>query len=284
MPISIPSIRSGAAIGLVLMASGALAQDAARQKIEAAGSEAGQKIEDALAKSKAAPAKGPTRFDTPVATEADRRAAAGKIGAQRGATGMRVRAEKAAAQGEARLAEQREAMGRRLRQALGLEPAEPGAGTAKPVENATGWVPVLFVSSSVPVPVLRAYAAQLERIHGVLAFRGMPGGLRRVAPMAKLSAEILRLDPGCEGPGCAMRNVQVIIDPIAFRQHNISRVPALAMLPGDPAQAYCERDEGSARSRFIVYGDAALSGLLEEFRRLGGAAEVGDAQALLGAR
>ena len=34
----------------------------------------------------------------------------------------------------------------------------------------------------------------------------------------------------------------------------------------------------------VVYGDAALSGLLEEYARLGGKEEVGNAQALLGAR
>jgi type-F conjugative transfer system pilin assembly protein TrbC len=145
-------------------------------------------------------------------------------------------------------------------------------------------VPVLFVSSSIPVPILRTYAAQLERVHGVLAFRGMPGGLHRVGPMAKLSAEILRIDPGCEGPSCAMRSVQLIIDPIVFRQHGVTRVPALAMIPGDPTQAYCEREDESPRARHVVYGDSALPGLLEEYARLGGDTEVRDAQALLGAR
>ena len=139
-----------------------------------------------------------------------------------------------------------------------------------------------IVSSSMPIPVLRAYAAQLERARGVMAFRGMPGGLRKVGPMAKLSAQILRFDPGCEGPACAMRNVQVIIDPLVFRQHGIARVPALAMIPGDPTQPYCERESDSPRASHVVYGDAALSGLVEEYRRIGGSMEVRHVQALLG--
>jgi hypothetical protein len=102
--------------------------------------------------------------------------------------------------------------------------------------------------------------------------------------MAKLTAQILRLDPGCEGPNCAMRDVQLIIDPIVFRQHGISQVPALAMIPGDPTQAYCERDIESPRAAHIVFGDSALSGMLEEYARLGGKKEVSHAQALLGAR
>ncbi|RSV00586.1 conjugal transfer protein TrbC, partial [Sphingomonas koreensis] len=195
-----------------------------------------------------------------------------------------ARARAALASGEARMAAEREAQAKRLRQALGLEPGEmeavAKAGAALAIK---AWVPVLFVSSSMPVPVLRTYAAQLERVHGVIAFRGIPGGLRKVGPMAKLTAEILRLDPGCEGPSCAMRSVQVIIDPMVFRQHAVTRVPALAMIPGDPTQAYCEREDESPRASHVVYGDSALSGMFEEYARLGGDREVRDAQALLGA-
>src|SRR3546814_375503 len=98
------------------------------------------------------------------------------------------------------------------------------------------------------------------------------------------SAEILRLDPGCEGPACVMRDVQVIVDPLVFRQHGVTRVPALAMIPGDPVLPYCEREEESPRGSHIAYGDAALSGLLEEIARLGGKEEVRDAQSRLEGR
>jgi hypothetical protein len=81
-----------------------------------------------------------------------------------------------------------------------------------------------------------------------------------------------------------MRNVNLIVDPIAFRQHGIAKVPALAMLPGDPTQPYCERDEDSVRAAHIIYGDSALLGLLDEYARLGGKEEVSHAQALLRAR
>src|SRR3546814_13401191 len=100
------------------------------------------------------------------------------------------------------------------------EPAEEQAlAKGAPAVTAKGWVPVLFVSSSMPISTLRNYAVQLERVHGVMAFRGVPGGLRKMGPMAKVTAQILRLDPGCEGPNCVMRNVQLIIDPVVFRQH-----------------------------------------------------------------
>jgi len=180
---------------------------------------------------------------------------------------------------------EREVMAARLGQALGLTPPDTAA-LAKGVipAAAKGRVVVLFVSSSMPVSTLRAYAAQLEKVGGVLAFRGMPGGLSKVAPMARLSAQVLRIDPGCEGPACAMRDVQVIVDPIAFRAHGVTRVPALAMIPGDPARAYCEREDDSPTSAHLISGDASLSGLLEEYARLGGQEEVRDAQARLDRR
>jgi hypothetical protein len=81
-----------------------------------------------------------------------------------------------------------------------------------------------------------------------------------------------------------MRDVQLIVDPLIFRQHGVSRVPAMAMVPGDPALPYCEREDDSPRATHVIYGDAALSGLLEEYARLGGKQEVSDAQARLQAR
>lgn len=196
-----------------------------------------------------------------------------------------ARARTALARGRERMALERDAMAQQLGQALGLSAPDLAAiaKTSAPA-GAPNWVPLLFVSSSMPIAELRAYAAQAEKAHGVLAFRGMPGGLTRVAPMASLSARILRLDPGCEGPACAMRNVQLIVDPLVFRQHAVMRVPALTMVPGDPTQPYCERDEASPRGAHVVYGDSALTGLLEEYARLGGKEEVRDAQSRLETR
>ena len=196
----------------------------------------------------------------------------------------RVKADKAAA--TERLAAEHDAMQARLYQALGLAlPDDPAMPEPSPTAASKAWVPLIFASSSMPIPTLRTYVAQLEKAGGVIAFRGVPGGLSRIGPMAKLSAQILRLDPGCEGPACAMRNVQLVIDPILFRQHGVARVPAFAMVPGDPTLPYCERDEESGpRASHIVYGDAALSGLMEEYARLGGKEEVSDVASRLSRR
>ena len=285
MRISKRSANSAVALAGLVLASAALAQDSARERIQDQGTAAMERVKGAVGRAKAAKADAAEPKLPAKPSEAEHRRAFEGLRKRLPTPAIDARARAALSEAEVRMAAERETQAKRLRQALGLEPGDMEAvAKVGPAPAANAWVPVLFVSSSMPVPVLRAYAAQLERVHGVLAFRGMPGGLRKVGPMAKLSAQVLRIDPGCEGPACAMRNVQLIVDPIVFRQHGISRVPALAMIPGDPTQAYCEREEESARASHIVYGDSALSGLFEEYARLGGDKEVRDAQARLGAR
>lgn len=185
------------------------------------------------------------------------------------------------------MAAEHDAVQRRLYEALGLASPIDAAKLRdeRAVASAKSWVPMLFASSSMPLQTLRNYAAQLETVGGVIAFRGVPGNMSKIVPLAKLTAQILRVDPGCKGPACTMRNVQLIVDPILFRQHGVNQVPAFAIVPGDPTLPYCERDEEVApRASHIVYGDAALSGLLEEYARLGGKEEVSDAASRLSRR
>jgi hypothetical protein len=269
----------------VIGGTAALAQDNARKAIGEQGSDALERLKGAIAGSKT----GARDSAHPVLPDLDRTAERRRAfeGLRRGAvpSDMEVRARAAHRQGETALAAERERQARTLRQALGLEPSEEQAIAKAPTDTAAkktaSWVPVVFASSSMPIAVLRSYAGQLERTRGVLAFRGMPGGLGKAGPMAELTARILRRDPGCEGPACAMRDVQIIVDPLVFHQHAITRVPALAMIPGDPTQAYCERDDASPRAAHLVYGDSALPGLIEEYARLGGKEEVRHVQALM---
>ncbi len=252
----------------------------ARSKAQQQGDAAMERLKGAVARQKTQTPAGPDSL--PQLPEAERRRAFEGLHTRAPSPEMEARARAALDAGKDAFADQREAMAKRIAQALGLDaPDMDAVAKAAAPDPAHGWVPVLFVSSSMPIATLRTYAGQLEKVGGVMAFRGMPGGLTRVGPMAKLSAEILRLDPGCEGPSCAMRGVQLIVDPLVFRQHGVNTVPALAMIPGDPTQPYCERDETSTAAPHVIYGDAALSGMLGEYARLGGREEVRDAQARL---
>lgn len=295
MPICKPSAieprGTPTLVALVLVlgcASAGTAQQAAPQTgtqtgTREQGDAAMERLKGAVARQKAETPSVPTAL--PELPEAERRRAFEGLRRHIPSPAMEARARSAIDAGKDAFAAQREAMAKRLRAALGLEAPDMESVAGAVAQGALkSWVPVLFVSSSMPIATLRTYAGQLEKAGGVMAFRGMPGGLARAAPMAKLSAEILRIDPGCEGPACAMRNVQLIVDPLVFRQHGVNAVPALAMIPGDPTQPYCERDETSPAASHTVYGDAALSGLLEEYARLGAKQEVQDVQVRLEGR
>ena len=119
-------------------------------------------------------------------------------------------------------------MAARVYQALGLAPPEPEARTAAlpGVHSSKNFVPLLFASASMPVETLRTYAMQLERVGGVIAFRGMPGGMAKVGPMAELTAKMLRIDPGCEGPACAMsRSSWILFCSVSTGSHRCPHSP-----------------------------------------------------------
>ena len=131
---------------------------------------------------------------------------------------------------------------------------------------------ILFVSSSVPLPTLRAYAAQLEKANGVIVFRGVPGGMSRLKPLISLTQKIILRDPNCKGHGCDVFNVGVIIDPLMFEANYVDSVPALTIVDHDPFAAYCERPDevkDGATGHFVTFGDAHLTGHLEALIELG---------------
>ncbi len=251
-----------------------------RNPVAQQGAAAMERLKEAVSRRKADTVSGPTAL--PNLPDEQRRRAFDGLRARTPSPELEARARQGLEKAREGVTTEREAMAKRMAQALGLD-ARDVVAVADAVQASSGnsWVPVLFVSSSMPIAVLRTYASQLEKAGGIMAFRGMPGGLTHVGPMAKLSAQILRVDPGCEGPACAMRDVQIIVDPMVFRQHDVTRVPALAMIPGNPAQPYCERDDNAPVSPHVIYGDAALSGMLGEYARLGGNMEVRDAAARL---
>ena len=276
------------ALAPVVLSATALAQDRtppgnARASAQAQGNAAMERRKAAVtAQQKRRPAAGapqpvPPVIASPSIPDNEARRAFEGLRKRSPSPAMDARARAALNAGRAGLAASREAMAKRVAQALGLEAPDRAAleGAIAPT-GPKAYVPVLFASSSMPLSQLRAYAAQLEPVGGVIAFRGMVGGMGHVGPMAKLIAQTLRLDPGCEGPACAMRKVQVIVDPLIFRQHDVRQVPALTLIPGDPTLPYCEREEDSERGAHLVYGDASLSALLDEYARLGGKEEVRD--------
>ncbi len=169
-------------------------------------------------------------------------------------------------------------MNSRVRSSLGVDEDETVSdGSVTSVE--LDFKAILFVSSSIPIPTLRRYAQQLEKVGGVMVFRGAPGGLARLKPMVKLTTDIIKVDKHCNEDSCPVRNIGVIIDPMIFRNNNVERVPALTIVRSDPFKAYCERPDELTHASIgsgVSYGDAHLTGHLEalEVQKIAGATQL----------
>jgi type-F conjugative transfer system pilin assembly protein TrbC len=124
--------------------------------------------------------------------------------------------------------------------------------------------PILFISSSIPLSVLRKYAAQLHGIGGgTMVLKGFIGGSRKMMPTLKFIASVLNVDASCGGTACEKYKVDIIIDPVLFKHHGVERVPAFMVYE---SKTYVERCKGSGATEnaSIVYGDASIKGLALE--------------------
>ncbi|GHG07110.1 type-F conjugative transfer system pilin assembly protein TrbC [Thalassotalea marina] len=144
---------------------------------------------------------------------------------------------------------------------LGLSQSEHSTPTSATETNSIGDRLVLFVSSSMPIHVLRNYARDIEKVKGVMIFRGTINGIDSFLPTAKFMHQVMSIDGDCKTPRCKKRNVNISIDPQRFEHHGINRVPALIFEKDMKIQAYCKEGDKGPRAQIKVYGDASLAGL-----------------------
>lgn len=135
----------------------------------------------------------------------------------------------------------------------------------------------VFVSSSIPLVALRAMAKDLSRLNDpnvVIVLRGFVGGAKLIGPTSTLVAKIIVDDPDCLASGkadCAMKPINIEIDPLLFRRYGIERVPAIAFVQNVMVKN-AEASEGikenaDSGDAWIVYGDASFPYSIELLRR-----------------
>ena len=135
----------------------------------------------------------------------------------------------------------------------------------------------VFVSSSIPLVALRAMSTDLARLKDpnvVIVLRGFVGGAKLIGPTSMLVAKIIADDPDCLASGradCAMKPINIEIDPLLFRRYGIERVPAIAFVQNVMVRN-TEASEGIAENAdsgdaWIVYGDASIPYSIELLRR-----------------
>ena len=148
-----------------------------------------------------------------------------------------------------------------LKQIFNIQDDEPNEDLLTPTDR-----PILFISSSIPLDVLRRYANQLHAIGGgTMVLNGFIDGSQQMMPTLKFIAHILNEDAKCTEPSCKKLNVDVIIDPILFDHHKINSVPAFTVYKN---KTYIERckDGQAVENAVVIFGDASLKGLALELQ------------------
>lgn len=126
---------------------------------------------------------------------------------------------------------------------------------------------VLAVSSSMPQATLREYFAQLDGIEeAVVVLRGFIGGASAVKPTGLWMEQATRTVAGdMRQPH---RALNVVIDPLLYRDLGIERVPAVAWLPDVQDIRHCS--EETYKAAVVVYGATSIESALREINKNGG--------------
>ncbi len=124
----------------------------------------------------------------------------------------------------------------------------------------------LFVSSSMPLAILRAYAATIDQAKAsqiTMVLRGFVGGMKKAKPTLALIGEMLKKDQACNRAKgkCDSYQVSVQIDPEQFQRFRIDEVPTLVYLRAD------HDDDQKQGEPLMVSGDASLEAMLERINR-----------------
>lgn len=122
--------------------------------------------------------------------------------------------------------------------------------------------PILFASRSIPMGTLRQYAADLEKVGGLIVIRGFIGGVSQLKPTIRFVDEILKKDTKCKIEPCERFKTSVSVDPIIFREYGIKSVPALAVHGVTNLRNYCNGTDGLNISKNVAYGDYSIEHLI----------------------
>lgn len=151
----------------------------------------------------------------------------------------------------------------------------PDQAKARASRRATSERLYLFVSSSIPMDVLRRYAHQVEGVPGaMMVLRGFINGATKIKPTVDFVGKLLKRDPDCQGARCKRIRAPVIVDPNLFRRYGIKRVPAVVTVSGLQTDGSCSEGNTEVvkiRGHHVSYGDVPL------LTHLASLAEQGDA-------
>lgn len=121
----------------------------------------------------------------------------------------------------------------------------------------------IFISSSMPIETVKAYARDLAKLgedNVFLIMRGGIGGLKKIAPTAEWISTALKIDPLCSG-SCELYRTKVLIDPLLFRKYEVKAVPAVVYVKNVVNTEGLSEGLGTVKNSgfYLSYGDISLS-------------------------
>jgi len=139
----------------------------------------------------------------------------------------------------------------------------------------------LFVSSSMPVSVLRTYVADISRLKDrqvKIVLRGFVGGMKKITPTVNFVSEVLKEDASCEltkESQCPMRSVDLLVDPLLFEKYGVEAVPSFVYVKGLEIKTPGGSEGYSANltkdgDHISVAGDASLGYVMDLFAKESG--------------
>lgn len=150
----------------------------------------------------------------------------------------------------------------------------------------------VFVSKSMPLHVIRTYAADIARLGDrrvQMVMRGFVGGMSKIVPTINFVADVLKKDPMCQLTSeskCEMLGVDFLIDPLLFQRYGVERVPTFVYASGvevkNPGGS-----EGftpnimSSGNVLSIAGDASFAYILSNFARESGSDMLAQAASTL---
>lgn len=140
---------------------------------------------------------------------------------------------------------------------------------------------IVALSSSMPTEMVREYMRQAHGVGEVIiVLRGFVGGARAVGPTGVWLEEVMRKQPSCRE--CPHYLARVVVDPLVYRNLNITRVPAIAYVPEIEELQHCDGE--ALQSAGMVYGAVPISAALAQLARNGVAVPAALLKTLAGPR
>ena len=148
----------------------------------------------------------------------------------------------------------------------------PASAPTQETSPASAGLVIVALSSSMPLPMLRDYIAQLDGVPGtVVVLRGFIGGATKVKPTGRWIEEILRERSDCLQ--CAHRRVRIEVDPLLYKSLGIKQVPAVTFLAGVRDLQHCQKEQ--FKSAAVAYGAVAVEAALRAITKEGVAVPAG---------